>query len=450
MQHARFLVPLAVLGGAAFLALPTRTEAYTTIGGNLGLAQRDFRVFNNFTDPTANDNTTPDANFPGATGVALAMWKANLEWGSRLHGNGNGDPTQPAGLGSGGANFDPSWQGLATGIGGVNDNIISELSGSSGGTLAYCETPIQDGWRIRFYQDAANWSDGPGSPGAGQYDLQGVGTHELGHALGLGHSTVAGATMQAVATVNGANERTINADDIAGVQAIYGVAAATKPIITNVVQSGCSLTITGSNFAPTGNEVWFTRLNNASGDPLKVTNVASVGGTTITLTAPTAAGPGDLLVKIPGSANSALSNAWPVSPQGGTAPQSYCQAAPNSYDIFGATMAYSGSTSIATNNFTLVTNGVPPNAACLYFFGPNQTFAPFGNGYRCVGNPTTRLPIMNASPFGDAAYTLNFTTSPASTIPANSPRNFQLWYRNPAGGGAGFNLSDGLQVTFCP
>jgi len=27
---------------------------------------------------------------------------------------------------------------------------------------------------------------------------------------------------------------------------------------------------------------------------------------------------------------------------------------------------------------------------------------------------------------------------------------FQFWYRNPAGGGAGFNLSDSLAVPFCP
>ena len=27
---------------------------------------------------------------------------------------------------------------------------------------------------------------------------------------------------------------------------------------------------------------------------------------------------------------------------------------------------------------------------------------------------------------------------------------YQFWYRDPAGGGAGFNLSDGLSATFCP
>jgi hypothetical protein len=27
---------------------------------------------------------------------------------------------------------------------------------------------------------------------------------------------------------------------------------------------------------------------------------------------------------------------------------------------------------------------------------------------------------------------------------------FQFWYRDPAAGGAYFNLSDGLEITFCP
>jgi hypothetical protein len=28
--------------------------------------------------------------------------------------------------------------------------------------------------------------------------------------------------------------------------------------------------------------------------------------------------------------------------------------------------------------------------------------------------------------------------------------NFQFWYRDPLGGPAGFNFSDGLEVTLCP
>lgn len=66
----------------ASLAAPTQTAAFTTIGESLGLDQRDFRVFNNFTNPEANDNTIPHPNFPGHTGAVMAIWKAHCEWGS--------------------------------------------------------------------------------------------------------------------------------------------------------------------------------------------------------------------------------------------------------------------------------------------------------------------------------------------------------------------------------
>ena len=35
-------------------------------------------------------------------------------------------------------------------------------------------------------------------------------------------------------------------------------------------------------------------------------------------------------------------------------------------------------------------------------------------------------------------------------ITAGSTWNFQFWYRDPQGGPNGFNLSDGMRVTFCP
>jgi hypothetical protein len=362
MRIHSLLLPIAAIGGACWLLASPQSQAFTTIGGSLGLTQRDVRCFDNFTDSTANDNVTADANFPGYLGIEMASWKAVLEWSSELHANGAGDPTQAGGLGSGGANFDPSWQGNATAVGGGNDNIMSELSGSSGGVLAFCETPISDGWRIRFYS-SWTWQDGPGAATGGQIDYQGVACHEYGHALGLGHSSSGGATMQPSISGTGSSQRSIAADDISGVQSIYGVKSATKPKITSVSALTGVVTVNGTNFAATGNEVWFTqKAQGGSGTPIKVTGVAStLGGTKITVTAPSTAGKGDVLVKSSaGSSGAFLSNAWPIDPgtTGGSGPN-ITAVTPSSIDAVTAdslSVVLSGTGFTGVNSITI--NGV--------------------------------------------------------------------------------------------
>jgi hypothetical protein len=61
-----------------------------------------------------------------------------------------------------------------------------------------------------------------GSCGRGEVDLQNVITHEAGHFLGLGHSNVTSATMASRATVGEIKKRDLDADDVAGLCAIYG------------------------------------------------------------------------------------------------------------------------------------------------------------------------------------------------------------------------------------
>jgi len=128
----------------------------------------------------------------------------------------------------------------------------------------------------------------------------------------------------------------------------------------------------------------------------------------------------------------------------------YCVGVPNSTGV-GATIGWSGSLSVSANAFTLACTQLPPNASHVYFFGPSQAQAPFGNGFRCVTGVIARLnPPQVATASGTSSRYVDLTTIPAvGNITVGSTRYFQCWYRNPAGGGAGFNLSNGLGATFC-
>ena len=462
MKILHIVLPTVALGATAALLLPASTNAFSTNGGALGTSVRDFRVFDNFTDPTANDNVTAHVNFPGYTGAEMAIWKACIEWSSRLHADGNGDPHQNGGLGSGGANFDAVWAGKANGVGDTNDNIHSELAGSQGGTLAFTELPISDGWRIR-YLSTWTWNDGPNTNLGGAMDLQGVACHEYGHALGLGHSDSDNtATMFPSVSGSGVAQRSINADDIAGVKFIYGTASATKPVITGVTVGVGTVTITGTFFGSTGNQVWFTPLNlttptidNVHNDPVvKVLNVPSVGGQ-ITVNVPATAGAGDVFVKLSSAGHASLSNGWPYNPQAApTCPSesSFCLAGANSVSAFGAQASISGSQSIADNNLQLIVTSMPPNKLGLFFYGQDVTaFVPFGNGFRCVAGPFFRLPASTSNIFGDYVLEPDLANMPAGgQVSAGQSWGFQLWYRDPDAGGAFFNASDGILVPFCP
>jgi hypothetical protein len=124
----------------------------------------------------------------------------------------------------------------------------------------------------------------------------------------------------------------------------------------------------------------------------------------------------------------------------------------------GARICSFGSTSLAANDFELAAASAPAGKSALFYYGPTQIQVPFGNGYRCVGNGALGVfrlgPPSLTSSEGAALRPVDFTQPPASggggAITAGSTWNFQLWYRDPAAGGAGVNLSDALRATFVP
>ncbi len=137
----------------------------------------------------------------------------------------------------------------------------------------------------------------------------------------------------------------------------------------------------------------------------------------------------------------------------GTA-ESYCLAGPNSAGP-GCHLAASGSLEVSANALVLTASGAPPSVPGLFFYGPGRTEQPFGDGFRCVSGQVFRMPpVAVTSPAGVAARAVDLTTPPEAggpgAIAAGSTWNYQFWYRDTAAAGAGFNLSDGLSVTFCP
>lgn len=152
------------------------------------------------------------------------------------------------------------------------------------------------------------------------------------------------------------------------------------------------------------------------------------------------------------SADTTVAILWSTPPTCPT-PVHYCSANPNSTGA-PASMSWNGTTRIGQNDFRIGAFGLPASTLGLFFYGQNATQQPFGNGYRCVASPLLRLGVQSASVFGDVDRAIDFTTPPFDSGPgaitAGSTHRFQFWYRNPAGGGAGFNLTDGLAVTFCP
>jgi hypothetical protein len=473
MRASRLLRALPAFGAAAIAALllaPTELRAFTTLGFSLGQGYRDARVFNNFTDVSANDNVASDPSWPGFTGAPLAIWKGCAEWGSELHDlTGDGDPHQPGDVGSGGANFDCSWQGTATGVGGLGDRVHSELAGNNPGVYAFTEGPFggpwDNGWRIRYYS-SWTWSDGPDATlAAGETDLQGIACHEYGHALGLGHSTDSSATMYTFVMANGVSERSIEIDDRNGVQSIYGVLdGAIKPHAASVALAGTTVTVTGWNFAAANNELWFTQYGPAAtGTPVKVTGLSS-NGTTLTATLPANAGPGDVMVKKGGlTGHKGLSNALAIDPQACAAISTYCTAGLSTNFCTPSMSAVGTPRAGASSGFTLRCNGLEGQRAALLFHGINGRAAvPWGNGgssYLCMQPPTQRTVSTNSggtTGMCDGSYSLDWLAWMAanpgalgSPLQAGATFQAQVWYRDPPAVKT-TNLSAAIEFSICP
>ena len=128
---------------------------------------------------------------------------------------------------------------------------------------------------------------------------------------------------------------------------------------------------------------------------------------------------------------------------GCTNASNYCESSINSTGQE-ALIAFDGSCAVADEDFTLTAGPLPPQPV-LFFYGPQQLSLHLGNGTRCVGGALVRLhpPLYPVAGFASRHVDLA-----AQGLATGMTRYFQAWYRDPAAGGAFFNLSDGLSVTF--
>lgn len=139
-----------------------------------------------------------------------------------------------------------------------------------------------------------------------------------------------------------------------------------------------------------------------------------------------------------------------VVPGGGAPVANYCVTSPNSVGA-GASFTALGSSSLSADDLFFVVSSAPASVPGLFFQGLAQTQTPLGNGTLCVAPPTWRLPLTGTDGFGFVSVQFDATNqNGAPAIQPGDTRYFQYWYRDPAGGGSNFNLSDGLSVQFCP
>ncbi len=138
------------------------------------------------------------------------------------------------------------------------------------------------------------------------------------------------------------------------------------------------------------------------------------------------------------------------------APQAYCEANPNSTGGV-SEIAFLGSQSIADDDVTLQTSGLPANKFAYYLVSATDGFianAPGSQGNICLSGTIGRYTSLIGQSTGAGLFTRSVGTSnipviPPASISPGETWYYQLWHRDfdptPTS-----NFSRGLAVTFAP
>ena len=109
-------------------------------------------------------------------------------------------------------------------------------------------------------------------------------------------------------------------------------------------------------------------------------------------------------------------------------------------------MSWSGTPSLATNDFHLVVVDARPGAPGLAFSGPGRAAVPFNGGTRWVAGPITRLAVQSADAQGRCDYPIA-----VDAAMVGATRCYQHWFRDALqADGTGCGLSAAIEVRFGP
>ena len=266
-----------LIAGAAVLALtaivPSATKAYSTYS-KWGTLNVPFYV-------NPNNSDVSDSAAISALQGAMEVWNTQ-----------SGTPFQ----------FSYAGQVATTTTGYDKKNVILFRNTSNG--LALASTYSWTSNNILVDSDIVYWDGGfkffTGSSGcsSGAY-IEDIGAHELGHAMGLSHSSTSEATMYGSYGTCSQKQRTLDSDDIAGAKKLYGGSTGTDtaPITTILspangqsVAAGTTVTFSGSATDTPDGDVssyisWQSNIDGKIGSGAKFSRTLTAGSHTITATA---------------------------------------------------------------------------------------------------------------------------------------------------------------------
>jgi hypothetical protein len=131
----------------------------------------------------------------------------------------------------------------------------------------------------------------------------------------------------------------------------------------------------------------------------------------------------------------------------------YGTALPNSTGQIARVSTY-GSGALANHTLIFNVTNLPPGTTGQMAYTKERKVpcTPYGEGLLCLFRRTKDLPSLGtfvADASGHARVEVDFADPPFSDVLAGETRYFQFLYDDPAGGPAGFNLSEAVSVSIC-